>query len=355
MNTISVIIPLYNKEAHIERCLRSIRAQTCPVSEIVIVDDGSTDNSVAVAKKFLTSQDQLLVQANRGAATARKVAIENCHHEFVASLDSDDEWCPNHLETLMGMVEKFPEANAFASGFYVSRGPGRMGYTVRIAQERLLGELEYFRCAQRTPLFHSSNSLVRKSAVEAIGGYPVLLRRYDDLVYVARTALNNRFALTDKITSIIHLDAENRAVKIRRNLVSQPWFKNVLWPELKNPSRTPQQLGYLKAYMRSNLLHYTYYQIQNGETETALSWLMDPVSEDLNLGCKKRWLLMLSKSPRPVLRLVRFLFNLRVFVPQFVHNDGVKLNMRWSTPKQSRHPACSTPDASTKTLTDSSQ
>ncbi len=96
---VSVLVPAYNAECFIARTLQSILSQTYPYLEVLVVDDGSQDNTAAIVKQ-IAEQDQrvrLLVQANAGVAAARNLAICHANGEFVAPIDADDLWYPTHL------------------------------------------------------------------------------------------------------------------------------------------------------------------------------------------------------------------------------------------------------------------
>ncbi|WP_417749652.1 glycosyltransferase family 2 protein [Rosistilla oblonga] len=107
---ISVVIPCYNRANQIGRAIASVRAQTVPVGEIIVVDDGSTDNTVGVALSY--GEDvRVLSQANAGAASARNRGIETACGEWVAFLDSDDEWHPEKIERQLDASNRFPGAD----------------------------------------------------------------------------------------------------------------------------------------------------------------------------------------------------------------------------------------------------
>ena len=99
--TISVIIPLYNGAWFIKQALDSVIAQTLPPAEIIIVDDGSTDDGVAVVSSYRSEHPIILLrQANAGQGAARNAGIRQSSGRLVALLDQDDIWYPHHLQTL---------------------------------------------------------------------------------------------------------------------------------------------------------------------------------------------------------------------------------------------------------------
>ncbi|MBU0679031.1 MAG: glycosyltransferase family 2 protein [Verrucomicrobia bacterium] len=105
---VSVIVPVFNGEEYVGETLASIRAQTYSPVELIVIDDGSTDLSVAIAAEY--SPDQLIVQSNAGVAEARNHALKKANGEFVAFLDQDDLWAPAALEVQAGLLMENPAA-----------------------------------------------------------------------------------------------------------------------------------------------------------------------------------------------------------------------------------------------------
>jgi glycosyltransferase involved in cell wall biosynthesis len=93
--SISVIIPIYNCDRYLAEAIQSVLDQTYPVHEIIVVDDGSTDESIAIARQF--PQVKVLTQTHQGAAAARNLGIRVATGEFIAFLDADDVWLPDKL------------------------------------------------------------------------------------------------------------------------------------------------------------------------------------------------------------------------------------------------------------------
>ena len=93
---VSVVIPAYNRAAYLAQAIDSVLAQTYTPLEIIVVDDGSTDDTAQLAASYLP-RIQLIRQANAGAAAARNSGIAQSHGELIALLDSDDRWLPDKL------------------------------------------------------------------------------------------------------------------------------------------------------------------------------------------------------------------------------------------------------------------
>ena len=105
-DTVGVVIPTYNRSHTLERALRSVLAQTKAPEQIVVVDDGSSDNTKKLIKHF--PQINYIEQENSGVSAARNKGIRTLNTKWIALLDSDDAWCPRKLEIQLNTLEKKP-------------------------------------------------------------------------------------------------------------------------------------------------------------------------------------------------------------------------------------------------------
>lgn len=110
MYTVSAVIPAYDAENSIIQCLDSIVNQTYPVHEIIVIDDGSTDNTVVLIENFIINHSfpviKLIRQENAGPSAARNLGIKNSSGDFIAFLDSDDQWLPEKTMLQMDIFMK---------------------------------------------------------------------------------------------------------------------------------------------------------------------------------------------------------------------------------------------------------
>lgn len=106
---VSVIIPTYNREKTIKRCIDSIANQSIPPDEIIVVDDGSTDNTLEILNRFYPDI-KIIKQNHKGAQAARNAGIRAAQGEYIAFLDSDDEWLPDKLEWQVKELKRNPDA-----------------------------------------------------------------------------------------------------------------------------------------------------------------------------------------------------------------------------------------------------
>ena len=107
MGTVAAIVPAYNAAGHLAACIESILAQTVPVDEVIVVDDGSRDNTREVIESF-GPRVRCISQPNQGPGAARNNAIRSTKAEWIAFLDADDAWAPNKIEVQMKAAREHP-------------------------------------------------------------------------------------------------------------------------------------------------------------------------------------------------------------------------------------------------------
>ncbi len=114
---ISVIIPTYNREKTIQRCIDSIINQSYPAYEIIVSDDGSKDHTLKIIYEEYGDKVRIIEQNHRGAQAARNAGIKAAKGEYIAFLDSDDEWLPDKLKIQVEKLQKNPDAVICGDGY----------------------------------------------------------------------------------------------------------------------------------------------------------------------------------------------------------------------------------------------
>lgn len=202
---ISVIIPLYNKAPYIISTLQCVLKQTYNQFEIVVVDDGSTDNGVARVDSVNDDRIRIIRQKNDGVSAARNRGIAEARGEYVAFLDADDEWKPDYLASQMELVSKYPQCDVFASNYEFRNVEGKVTNTIidKLPFEGTDGILDnYFEVASCShPPLWTSAVMVRKTAIQSVGGFPVGIKSGEDLLTWARLAVKYQIAYSTKVLS----------------------------------------------------------------------------------------------------------------------------------------------------------
>lgn len=210
---ISIVIPLYNKENLIKRTLDSVFLQTCQDFEVIIINDGSTDNSVKeIENSFTDPRIRIVSQENSGVSTARNRGIQEANYEYIAFLDADDEWMPDYLENQKRLIEKYPSADIYASNYEFRKPDGhkRLPAINRLLFNDDTGLIEnYFEIASHSdPLLWTSAVVVRKKAFNNIK-FPEGIKSGEDLLTWARLASNGKIAWSKKPLAIYNLGFSN--------------------------------------------------------------------------------------------------------------------------------------------------
>lgn len=195
---ISIVIPLFNKEKYLEKTIISVLNQTFQNFEIVIIDDGSTDSSLQIAKSFSDSRIHIFTQENQGVSSARNKGIKESRYDYIAFLDADDEWEPDYLECQKKMILNYPECSLFASSYQFKDCQGNIKKII-LNHISFGGEYgimnNYFVVASSShPPVCSSAIMIRKQSLLDINGFPVSIKAGEDLLTWARLAVNNKIA-----------------------------------------------------------------------------------------------------------------------------------------------------------------
>ena len=247
---ISVVIPLYNKQNSIINTLQSVLNQTYRDFEVVVVDDGSTDGSVGEVEKFADSRIRLVRQNNAGVSAARNRGIEEARGEYVAFLDADDEWNPEYLATQYLLAEKYPECDVFACNYEFRNAEGNVKPTI-VRKLPFGGEdgvlSNYFEVASCShPPLWTSAVMVRKSAIQAVGGFPVGIKSGEDLLTWARLAVRNSIAFVTRPMAIFLFDERIFDAEQRRRV---PESTDFVGNELARLYETNSQTIGLRQYV----------------------------------------------------------------------------------------------------------
>lgn len=226
---ISIVIPLFNKSESVFGTISSVLGQSYQDFEIIIVDDGSTDDSFQVVSRFgqLEPKLTLIQKKNGGVCSARNTGIRAAKGDYIALLDADDIWDKDYLQEQMKMVEDFPECSMWG----INYGETIDGTIIRDVPTGLpkgyRGIVEdYFRIPGRiSDLFCSSSVLIRKSVFDHIGLFDERIRYAEDSDMWFRIIARFPVAFYDRYMVYYRFDAENRAqVKHRPLKFFLPFF-----------------------------------------------------------------------------------------------------------------------------------
>lgn len=289
---ISVVIPLYNKADSIATALDSVLAQTYQDFEVVVVDDGSTDDGVAIVERYIDPRIRLIRQGNAGVSAARNRGIEDAKGEYVAFLDADDQWMPEFLAEIVALQKEFPECRAQATSYVINTRGEKSSITLRkIPFQGDRGVLtNYFEVASCShPPVCSICVCIERALLLKIGGFPMEITSGEDLLTWARIAVRTQWAyslrpLAQYNVEALLVDEKPGRLHDKGEVVSCELI--ALLDEIE-----PSRKGELKKYISHWYKMCTSVYMRLGEIKK--TWRYGYKSLGYNIGNYKVYLMML--------------------------------------------------------------
>lgn len=268
---VSVIVATYNRANLVCETIESILQQRFEDYELIVVDDGSTDNTRTVLKTF-GSRVRYLYQKNSGPSAARNAGVRHALGRWIAIQDSDDLCAPNHLECLYGYVSNHPHYGmVFANGGYLGGSKHDRKTIIPTAKSRRLAA----QGVKLTDLFDKSivrlqAALISKAAYEAVGGHDETLRICMDLDLAFRLFMNSPVAYLDEVVFFYRKHEGNSSRNEELRLTENIRVIEKLLAQYKNAGTV---LGEKRVAAR---LAYRYYRLakrrrKHGEANEARS------------------------------------------------------------------------------------
>lgn len=265
----SVVIPLYNKEHYIEATIRSVLAQTCTDYEVLVVDDGSKDSSLELARKFESDRVRVIPQENQGVSVARNTGILNAVGEYICFLDADDEWRPDYLATIDELTRRYPESAIFVTAYAVDMGNGKINHSTQLEPETGLLPSYWLTLAKGYDFVWTSATTMRRQTLLEAGLFKPGEKIGQDLDMWARVArINPRVAYSNHICVNYNRAAEQNA----RTRVRVAWagaFIRDLEEELANPDRTHEEKASIQHKYDKKMTVFIFTAILAGEKDRA--------------------------------------------------------------------------------------
>ncbi len=206
---ISVIIPLYNKELSVKKALESVINQRFKNIEILVVNDGSTDNSVNVVKDFKDKRIRLVEKENGGVSSARNLGINEARYNWIAFLDADDFWFEDHLFKASEIINKHDNVNVISSGFAKAK---KNGTIIKKFHVNKSGLYDFFVVSLEIGFAtHSSSIFFNKNKFHDLY-FDEKLTKGEDTRFWENLGKKDKFYFISDVTALYIEDAENKAI-----------------------------------------------------------------------------------------------------------------------------------------------
>jgi glycosyltransferase involved in cell wall biosynthesis len=222
----SIIVPLFNKEKQVIKTVESALNQSYSYFELLIVDDGSTDNGLSMVMELQKSDDRIKVftKPNGGVSSARNYAIQRSTGKFIALLDADDYWETSYLKTMNELINRFPECGIYACAYKAVK----KNHEIIHCQEIPEGIVDnYFKTILKHRITWTSATVIRKEAFDKVGYFPLGMHGGEDYFLMSKVAIDYKVAFTPK-----PLSSYNMTNSTAFNRIGKPDSNTENWIDL---------------------------------------------------------------------------------------------------------------------------
>ena len=250
---ISIIIPIYNIDKYLERCLESIKNQKYNNLEVLLIDDGSKDNSKAICKKFINidTRFKYFFQTNKGVSCARNLGLKNYSGEYVLFIDGDDSVDENYVYDLYNCIKKY-DADIVISHPIICRQDRQIKIS-KIEQDIVCNKETAMKYMLEDKYFHSTiwGKLIKGNVINNTEFEPKLTIG-EDFKFLHDLILNCNKIIISNISEYYYYENEDSTV---RKKINDGWIKQIeMCKDLINQNKNKAlEMSYKKRYINSNM------------------------------------------------------------------------------------------------------
>ena len=297
MPLFSVIIPLFNKEKYIKETLTSVLNQSFKDFELLVINDGSTDNSLEIANNILsaTTNSRIITQKNSGLSATRNNGVKEAKGEIITFVDADDSWLPDFLQRIYNLYNNFPEASVYGTSYFEKFNDKTVlepKINLDLIQDKndILIE-DFFEVNMFQPIISQSSFAAKKTVFTDVK-YNENLNRAVDIDWYIRVFLKYKLAYYNTAHAIIKMNIPGQMTGSEMAGKIIPDFDLYETETANNKSLKK----YLDFYRYTFLIQYKL----NGDFKRS-SMLFEKIDPE-NLTLKQK---MLAKSPLFILKLIK--------------------------------------------------
>ncbi|MCB0398161.1 MAG: glycosyltransferase family 2 protein [Winogradskyella sp.] len=195
----SVIISVYNKEKYIKPTIESVINQIYRNFELIVVNDGSTDNSLDVINSIKDHRIKVISTLNQGASQSRNTGMQAASNPFIALLDGDDLWEHNYLETIKAAIQDFPEASVFATAIAHKYENKIVPAIYNFKQDKPVEIKNFFESSLDHTVLTSSSIVFKKNILEKVGYFDTTLESGEDTDLWIRIGIHYKIVFINKV------------------------------------------------------------------------------------------------------------------------------------------------------------
>lgn len=295
---VSIVVPVYNVSLYVERCVRSVMAQTYPVLECILVDDASPDDSIAKCEKLIAAYDGAIGfvvlhhDRNRGLSAARNTGTSAARGEYIFYLDSDDELTPDCIEKLAGPVERDPSLEMVAASHRVSSGPPSAGRIPREEEFFSSEEVRAYFFDRGVLPWNAWNKLISKKFLTGHGLFFTEGLLYEDIpwFFSVMKVLRRLYVIPD-ITYLYY--KRPLSITTEPDKTKEAYYRSIIYEDIARHFTPGEEAREARFYLRPFFFYSIRYQTLEGGYERTLPLFQKALASD---DCRKeRFLLRLLR------------------------------------------------------------
>ena len=295
---ISVVIPLYNKAAYVREAVESVLAQDTTAAEIIVVDDGSTDGGAELLRGMAPGQLRCITQANAGVSAARNRGVAEARGTIVAFLDADDRYRPGYLAAIAALVQQFPQAGMFATGYRCFWPDGRDEVRLLPPKGAIRLVSDFYRHWAELSFTCASSIAVRTLALRALDSqFPVGERLGEDQDVWFRLAESHPLAYDARPLVDYRMDVNGSATSSGSLVELLPCYLRL--GERLDTGRVPQDLRHgARRLLASHYINVARSNLRQGLQREALALLRNQRARGNPVYWLRSWALALLARGR---------------------------------------------------------
>lgn len=272
---ISVVIPLYNKLDYIGRALDSVIAQKRAPCEIIVVDDGSTDGSAEYVAENYSEFVTLYSQVNGGVSSARNKGVDLATTDFVAFLDADDYWYPEHTLRLEQLNELYPNAGLLCTGYeFKAIDKLDIAQNPYFPNKQGLIEDYFLACCNADLPVTASSVCIKTTLLQQIGGFPLGMKMGEDQVVWGKLACLAEIACDGRVSVVYDLGVDNSACDV--NSILQPAPQVAVFSDMLKTGMVPAKFyESVEQLLHLSVLSCIKNNLISGDKSTAFDLLLN--------------------------------------------------------------------------------
>ncbi len=296
----TVIIPLFNKENYVHNCIQSVFNQTFTNYEIIIVNDGSTDKSIAIVENFKNQNIKIINHDNnKGLSATRNTGIANANSDYITFLDADDAWKPTFLENVLELINTFAEARIFATNYeekYRNKIVLPQNNAIKL-KKNSKQIIDFFSINLGQGIYNHGSVCFHKSVFKKAGLYNENIDFAEDLDFNIRANWHFKLAYSNTIGMQYSMQIEDQLTKTN--------IANKRLPDYDKYNDWAAENLVFKKY-----LDFERYVLSKHLKIDGNSILSEKIIQSINLKNLNRKQIFLLKSPILILKFVRIFKNL---------------------------------------------